>query len=143
MTKSRLPFLPPSRSTLGLILVLGLFLLVPEPAAKAAPDFGVPVGAQPPTGLELVAFEAPGCIYCPVFRRDVAPAYDTSRAGRAAPLRFVDLNDRAAEGFQLTAPITVVPTLVLMRDGVEIGRISGYVGPNSIHRILGPMLPSE
>ena len=137
MTKTWRSFAISKRLTLGLLLA-GL-----APSASAAPDIGVTAGDPVPTGLELIAFEAPGCVYCPLVRRDVAPTYAASRAGKAAPLRFVDLNDRAADSFRLSQPITIVPTLVLVRDGVEIGRISGYVSPDSIHHILGPMLPDR
>lgn len=122
---------------------MGLLLAVVAPRASAAPDPGEPRSGPGTTGMELIAFEAPGCAYCPVFRRDVAPSYGASRAGKTAPLRFVDLNDAAADRFQLSSPITVVPTLVLMRDGVEIGRIAGYVGPANVHHILNTMLPQE
>jgi hypothetical protein len=37
----------------------------------------------------------------------------------------------------------MVPTLVLVRDGVEIGRIAGYVGRESVHRLLHTMLPRD
>lgn len=143
MGKRWLPFSISPRLKAGLVPFLGLALAALAPRADAAPDLRAAAGAPLPTGLELIAFEAPGCVYCPVFRRDVAPAYGNTRAGRAAPLRFVDLNDRAADRFRLSSPITIVPTLVLVRDGVEIGRISGYVGPDNIHHILGPMLPDE
>jgi thioredoxin-related protein len=93
--------------------------------------------------MELIAFEVQGCAYCPVFRRDVAPSYATSRAGKVAPLRYVDLNDAAATSFELSAPITIVPTLVLVKDGAEIGRISGYVGRESVYRLLDPLLPAQ
>lgn len=122
---------------------MGLLLAIFAPHASAAPDPGSPFTGAATTGMELIAFEAPGCAYCPILRRDIAPTYAASRAGKAAPLRFVDLNDKAADRFQLSSPITVVPTLVLMRDGVEIGRIAGYVGPANIHHILNTMLPPE
>lgn len=109
-------------------------------SVAAAPDPGTPSSV---TGIELIAFEAPGCIYCPVFRRDVAPSYAASRAGKAAPLRFIDINDAAADSLKLTSPVTIVPTLILVRDGVEIGRISGYVGPQNMHHILDTMLPRD
>lgn len=122
---------------------MGLLLAIFAPQASAAPDPGHPFTGPATTGMELIAFEAPGCAYCPILRRDIAPTYAASRAGKAAPLRFVDLNDEAADRFQLSSPITVVPTLVLMRDGVEIGRIAGYVGPANVHHILNTMLPPE
>jgi hypothetical protein len=121
--------------------VLALLAAVAPSAAPAAPD---PDQTQPAaTGLELIAFEAPGCVYCPVFRRDVVPSYPASRAGRSAPLRFVDINDDAASALQLHAPVTVVPTVVLVRDGVEIARIAGYVGRANMHRILDTLLPGK
>lgn len=143
MSKTSQPLPRLVRFKAGLLASVGLPLAALAPAAGAAPDLGATGRAPHPTGLELIAFEAPGCAYCPLFRRDVAPSYGSTRAGRAAPLRFVDLNDRAADSFRLSSPITVVPTLVLVQDGVEIGRISGYVGPDNIHHILGAMLPGE
>lgn len=132
-------------STLALLGCLGMggiALCVPS-GHVAAYRAGVPAGAAEslPTDIELIAFEAPGCRYCPVFRRDVAPSYAGSLAGKTAPLRFVDINDRTMESLKLASPVTVVPTLVLVRDGVEIGRIAGYVGRESMHHILATMLP--
>lgn len=132
-----------SLSSLSSCLTMGLLLAIPTPRASAAPDPDGALTGPAPTGMELIAFEAPGCAYCPIFRRDVAPTYGASRAGKTAPLRFVDLNDAAADRFQLSSPITVVPTLVLLRDGVEIGRIAGYVGRANVHHILNTMLPPE
>lgn len=123
---------------------LGLgFFGVYCPYAAAAPAQNDAAGQPAPTGAELIAFEAPGCNYCPVFRRDVAPTYATTRAGKIAPLRFLDVNDRAADTLELARPITMVPTVVLMQDGVEIGRIDGYVGRENMHRILNTLLPSD
>lgn len=123
-------------------LGLGLLAIV-SPAAVAAPDREVEKGGYIPAGIELIAFEAPGCIYCPVFRRDVAPSYAVSRVGKAAPLRFVDVNDAAVESVKLSSPVTVLPTLVIVRHGVEIGRIPGYVGRENTHRLLNALLPRE
>ena len=95
------------------------------------------------TGFELIAFEAPGCNYCPIFRRDVVPSYAATRAGKTAPLRFIDVNDTAADRLQLSGPVTMVPTVVLVRDGVEIGRINGYFGRENMHRLLDTLLPHE
>ncbi len=113
------------------------------PPAGAAPRHEEEAGALAPTGTELIAFEAPGCRYCPIFRRDVAPGYPTTRAGRVAPLRFVDINETAASALKLARPITMVPTVVLVRDGVEIGRIDGYVGRDNMLHILNTLLPPD
>jgi len=130
-------------NALSRCLVLGLLTALPPAAVRAAPDHIGAADAAVPTGFELIAFEAPGCIYCPVLRRDVLPSYAATRAGKKAPIRFVDLNDPAAESFRLSSPVTMVPTLVLIEDGVEIGRISGYFGRESVHRMLDTMLPAD
>lgn len=127
---------------LGLCLGLGLSATLTQ-VADAAPLHEVDASRRAPSGYELIAFEAPGCSYCPILRRDVAPSYPSSRAGKVAPLRFIDINDQAAATFELTSPVTMVPTVVLVRDGVEIGRIAGYVGPANMHRLLDPLLPSD
>lgn len=131
-----------SKPAVTLCLGLGLLATL-APPARAATLHEAKADRKAPGGLELVAFEAPGCRYCPIFRRDVAPSYPASRAGKSAPLRFVDVNDEAASHFELTSPVTMVPTVVLVRDGVEIGRIAGYVGPANMHRMLESMLPPE
>lgn len=130
-------------SAVSLRLGMGLLVLFPATAIGAAPDQEVAPGRSATTGVELIAFEAPGCRYCPVFRRDVAPSYATSHAGMTAPLRYVDINDASASSLKLASPVTMVPTLVLVRDGVEIGRIPGYVGRENMHRILDGMLPRQ
>jgi len=130
-----------SISTAVRCLVLGLTAAAPPAAVAAAPNDDVPPGGTTMSGMELIAFEAPGCIYCPIFRRDVAPSYAGTRAGKAAPLRFVDINEAGADALKLSSPVTMVPTLVLVRDGVEIGRINGYVGRANMHHMLDVLLP--
>ncbi|MGE0024530.1 MAG: thioredoxin family protein [Hyphomicrobium sp.] len=132
----------PLRNTLLGCLGLGLPAAI-APSLDAATLREAEAGIPAPTGIELIAFEAPGCIYCPVFRRDVAPSYAASKTGKEAPLRFVDVNDPAAESFHLAGPVRMVPTVVLVRDGVEIGRINGYVGREGMHRLLEGLLPPE
>lgn len=124
------------------VACLGLGFTSPGTVVAYTDDTSVGDG-RAPTGIELIAFEAPGCAYCPIFRRDVAPSYAGTPAGKVAPLRFVDLNNPAAKRFTLASPVTMVPTLVLVRDGVEIGRIAGYVGRENMHHILATMLPTE
>ena len=126
-------------SGLSRCLVLGLLAVLTPAASRAAPDRD----SAPDTGYELLAFEAPGCNYCPVFRRDVEPTYATSRAGKTAPLRFIDVNDAQAGSFELSSPVTMVPTLVLVHNRIEIGRINGYFGRENMHHMLNALLPAE
>lgn len=119
-------------------LLLTTALAIAEPlGASAATSFGAAFSAD---GFEAVAFEAPGCRYCAVFRRDVLPTYAETPVGKKAPLRFVDLNAAEASAYKLAAPITTVPTVVLLKDGVELGRIPGYVGRHNFHILLDHLL---
>ena len=84
--------------------------------------------------------EAPGCLYCSIFRRDVLPSYTASPRAQTMPMRFLDLNDEAADKLNLTEPVNIVPTVVLMYDHREIGRIPGYVGPENFFHSINFML---
>lgn len=121
-------------------LVLALFLLGVVSASQPRAAFDLETAALPTTSFELVVLEAEGCIYCQIFRRDVVPAYAVSPRAREVPLRFVDLNEPHVDRLGLSQPIDLVPTVVLMKDHREVGRITGYVGPeaffHSVNRLL-------
>jgi thioredoxin-related protein len=110
--------------------------------ARAVPDRdSLPSVLSATPEFELIAFEVPGCIYCTVFRRDVLPGYASSPSGKAAPIRFLDLNDEANNQLRLNEPVRIVPTVVVMRNGAEVGRIVGYIGPQNFYRMLDGLLP--
>jgi len=88
------------------------------------------------TGMELLVFEHPDCIYCAVFRRDVAPSYQSSATAAEAPLRFVDIAKSDIAALRLKEGIDTVPTAVLMKNGEEIGRICGYWGREGFFKML-------
>lgn len=114
-------------------LCVGLAVLMPS-ATRAALDFTSP--AEAPSDLEIVVVEAPGCIYCHLFRRDVWATYESSRRAKSVPMRFVDVNSDDLHQLQLTGPIESVPTAVLVQRQKEVGRVPGYVGPeNFLHSI--------
>ena len=118
-------------------LALAALLAFAVQKARAALD-----GVTPPSssGLELVVLEVPGCIYCPVFRRDVLPRYDAFARGRELPIRFLDLNDAAADRLELDGPVGIAPTVVLLQDNREVGRIPGYLGPDNFFHAVGHLL---
>jgi hypothetical protein len=89
---------------------------------------------------ELVVLEAPNCTYCAVFRRDVLPQYLLSKRAGDLPIRFVDINDPAADRLKLAAAVTQVPTIVLLERGTETGRITGYWGPEAFFKGIAQML---
>ena len=130
-----MPCPPRNLLTCSAAVLTALLLVSRVEAARdmeAAPAFG--------SGLEIVVMEVEGCLYCPIFRRDVWPVYLASPRARDVPLRFQDLNAAGAERLKLRAPIETVPTAVLVRDGVEAGRITGYVGPELFPRMVTDLL---
>jgi thioredoxin-related protein len=88
------------------------------------------------TAMELIIFEHPDCIYCAVFRRDVAPSYQHSAPAAEAPLRYVDIAKSDIGALRLKERIDMVPTAVLMKNGEEVGRISGYWGREGFFKML-------
>ena len=85
-----------------------------------------PLSAALAGGVELVMFEQPGCIYCARWNRDIAPIYPKTPEGAKAPLRRVDIADKAAYGVALKGPVVYTPTFVVSVDGHETARMEGY-----------------
>ncbi len=77
--------------------------------------------------LTLVMVERDGCAYCARWDAEIAPIWPKTEVGQTAPLRRVDFDalpgDLSLEG---RPPFT--PTFILVRDGVELGRLEGYSG---------------
>ena len=108
---------------------------------RAVVDLETPALSDRP--IELLVVEIDNCIYCGIFRRDVAPTYKGSPRGRSVPMRFVDLNAPDVDRLQLSAPIDSVPTVLVIDNGREVGRISGYVGPEFFFHSLSRILPDS
>ena len=112
-------------------------MLAPAASSRA----GLETAAADPDGnLELVVVEAEGCIYCELFRRDVLPAYETSEQGKGLPVRFVDINDIDADHLDFKIDVEIVPTFVVVKSRHELGRISGYVGPEDFFHSIDYLL---
>lgn len=120
-------------------LVLAAALVIPcDPRpARAAVDLSV---EQSGATLELIVIEARGCPMCQLFRDEIATAYRATARAKQAPLRFVDVSFTDPATLNLVAPIEIVPTIVLMRDGAEIDRLVGYTGPEIFMSVVGKML---
>ena len=108
------------------------------PSSQAAWDIDADAGRE--TAYELLVLEVEGCIYCQLFRRDVVPGYEASERGKSVPLRFIDLNHASLDAFQLAHPVVEVPTVVLVKERQEIGRISGYIGPEPFYHAINHLM---
>ncbi|HEY8194846.1 MAG TPA: hypothetical protein VIF13_07335 [Hyphomicrobium sp.] len=127
------------RSTL-IACFAALLMIVPISASQADLDTASPPPS--PDGFELIVIEADGCTYCGLFRRDVLPAYETSKEGKEMPARFVDVNDIETAHLDFNAPVDIVPTFVVVKSHHEVGRISGYVGPEDFFHSISYLLAS-
>ncbi len=119
-------------------LAIAATLLLTLPACKAERDVTSP--AEPAAEFEMVVVEAKGCIYCKLFRRDVEPTYVTSKHQKVAPLHYLDVNAERLDRMDLVAPVSIVPTAVLIKDNKEIFRIPGYTGPENFFHSVSYML---
>jgi thioredoxin-related protein len=113
-------------------LAISLGLIGPLGAAREQP-------AQPGR-LELLVIEVAGCTICDLVRIHIQPAYEASPRARQVPLRYVDITSIDELRLGLSERVATVPTIVLMRDGRELDRITGYTGPENFFAALGEML---
>jgi thioredoxin-related protein len=127
--------------------VLAVVLLAAFAATGYAARDSAPAPAGKPltqretnTRLEVLVFEIEGCALCDVFRRDIAPQYQAGSVASRVPMRFIDINKTDPETLALRAHLSQVPTVVLMQDGREFDRITGYVGPTNFFRMLDALL---
>jgi len=77
---------------------------------------------------ELLMFESAGCGWCERWHEELGPIYPKTAESRVAPLRRVDLHSPRPDGLEALRGVSFTPTFVLMHDGEEIGRITGYAG---------------
>jgi len=96
----------------------------------------------PPARLELLVIEVAGCNICHLVRNHIQPAYEASPRARSVPMRYVDITTRDELTLGLNERVSTVPTIVLLRDGREVDRIAGYLGPQNFMTAISIMLES-
>lgn len=98
------------------------------------------VGAVPAYAAELVMFESAGCAYCRVWDEQIGGIYPRSDLAETAPLRRVDIDDPRPDDLSEVESVVFTPTFVLVDDGAEIGRITGYIGEFQFWGLLQRMV---
>lgn len=93
--------------------------------------------------MRLVMVEQPGCVYCRAWDTEVSGIYPLTREGKVAPLTRVQLHAPLPDGMQFGRPAVFTPTFVLLRNGVEVGRIEGYPGEDFFWGLLGQMMDAQ
>lgn len=94
----------------------------------------------PAFAAELVMYTRNSCPFCVRFEREVAPLYAKTPEGKAAPLRRIELLAGGVRGDGLREPVIATPTFVLMDDGREVGRITGYLNDDMFWGLLGRLV---
>lgn len=116
----------------------GLTMVRPVLTLVLAASLLVLAGAQV-IALELVMFTQPGCPYCRHWERAVEPVYVRSDEGKRAPLVKRDIRAPRMD-LRLAEPVIYTPTFVLIDNGTETGRITGYISDDMFWGLLGKML---
>jgi len=125
------------------VLARGILLLMPAiavllmwsiPASQVANGAGT---AEPPTEVQLIMVEDPGCPYCAQWHKEVGISYAATAEGRFAPLVRRPRNHPDVAKFE---NIVYSPTFIVARNGVEIGRIVGYPGADFFWGFLANIL---
>lgn len=88
-------------------------------------------------GVRLLMVEQDGCRYCIEWDREIAPKYPKSAEGRFAPLQRAKRGDAALKGFN---PVIYTPTFLVVRNGEEVGRVTGYAGQMFFYEELDEQL---
>lgn len=109
-------------------------------AVMAALILLVCAASAPARAAELLMFELHGCPWCRLWHAEVGAGYARSAEGLRAPLRIVDIRAPLPEGLVLDKPVTSSPTFVLVEEGREIGRITGYPGADFFWGLLAELL---
>lgn len=89
---------------------------------------------------ELLMFESPGCPWCQMWHREIGPIYPKTAESTRAPLRRLTLSRDMRLDVSLAEPVVATPTFVLVENGKEIGRLTGYKDEASFWGLLGVLL---
>lgn len=111
-----------------LSLLAMLFMQVPVAWADAA------------EGIRMLMIERDGCLYCAAWEAEIGPGYAQSPTGRIAPILSVDLDGPYPDGLALARRPVMTPTFILLRDGIELGRIEGYAGKDRFYPMIGQIM---
>lgn len=126
----------PARWWIGTILSLVLGTALTAATAFAQPSGNRAIGVSVERPVELLMFEEPGCPFCRRWHAEVGPAYPNTAEGKRAPLRVLSMERPTPQGIALARPIRFSPTFVLIQNGREVGRITGYPGPEFFWPLL-------
>lgn len=89
---------------------------------------------------QLLMFESDDCSWCRKWHEEVGDAYEKTEEGRKLPLRRIDIYDNPPADIQLREPVRYTPTFVVVNEGGEVGRITGYPGEGHFWGLLNVLI---
>ena len=124
-------------STVSRRKTLAIMAAAMMPGAVQAGQTGLNWNRQ---SLRLMMVSEAGCEFCRAWRAQIAPGFDRSGPGVAAPLSEVDMDGPYPDGLALAGRPRVTPSFILLDRGVETGRVEGYVGARDFYPVLERMM---
>jgi hypothetical protein len=85
---------------------------------------------------ELLVLEHRGCPWCVLWHREVGPGYSKTSGGQKVPLHRIDTAKASKISVELASILSVSSTFVLVGNGREVGRMTGYLGANFFRGLL-------
>jgi len=89
---------------------------------------------------ELLVIEQDFCPYCERFNNEIAEAYPKTEEGKRAPLKRIDLHDTWPAEYKDIRREMFTPVFILVENGKEIDRLTGYPGDEYFWFLLDEML---
>ena len=88
----------------------------------------------------LIMFDSEGCPYCELWTEQIGPIYPKTEEAAIAPLLRMDIDDPLPDGITIDGALIYTPTFVLVNDGHEVDRLTGYPGEDFFWGLLDRML---
>ena len=89
---------------------------------------------------ELIMFASPACTWCDLWEEEVGIIYEKTDEGRNLPVRRVNIHDARPSGLKKVKTVMFTPTFVLLNNGNEIGRITGYPGEDHFWGLMNELI---
>lgn len=111
---------------LALAFYVASFLFIAMPFAAASGPVNGVGGAGGGNWLLMVTSNS--CPWCEAFEAEVGAGYPATEEAMSLPLKRHDIFQKFPAEFADLVPATMTPTFIIIRDGIEKGRIVGYPG---------------
>ena len=92
---------------------------------------------------ELLMLEQDGCAWCERWHKEIGPVYHKTTEGKIAPLRILNIHEAWPDDLSAVVKDRFTPTFVLVDEGMEIGRVRGYMGEDSFWFLLNELLEKQ